>query len=468
MRTLCCAVIIVLSATGSAVGAAEYIESLSAPARAAIEKDFPDATLVKGKTKVKNGTRIYEMNWKDALSASSTFKVVLLENGIIQEESRHVVKTLLVPKIVRMAQVKWAPLAGEKVWMREHRNEQKRYSVELKTVVQGGKARTFKAEFAKDGALLKGDKIPKEVLVAQIEPVVVRKPVKEPEQSASETPKPKDNEGAELGSKTDDGATGAKVHPETLRKVRRLIRGTLKEDEEDRLKAWSGIKDMGNLAVPGLLELYRSKSTTSRMARSILTAFSESKDPRAGPALLEVLDGKEHQDPLLLRDAARAIEDSNFKGALPSLVRHASDEKQDEEVRLFCARAAAKLGAPEGLVQLAQVLKSADAGTRSRAVFAIGRYGAEPQVAILASALKDKDRDVREDAVEGLRRIGTRLKGGARESVYGPLVRALADTDYKVRNGAMDILRSMTKQKFEDPKEWREWWAKKSTSEKQP
>src|SRR5260221_13977748 len=92
----------------------------------------------------------------------------------------------------------------------------------------------------------------------------------------------------------------AEVDPDVLRKVRKLIRGTLAEDSAEREKAWNGLKNMGNLAVPGLLGLYRQKDTTVEMVRSILIALGDSKDPRAGPALVELLGNKE---PSIRRDA---------------------------------------------------------------------------------------------------------------------------------------------------------------------
>src|SRR5579862_1061163 len=81
----------------------------------------------------------------------------------------------------------------------------------------------------------------------------------------------------------------AESDPDVLRKVKKLIQGTLSSDEAEREKAWNQLRDMGNLAVPGLIGVFRQKSTTPAEVGSILIALGDSKDPRAGPALLELL-----------------------------------------------------------------------------------------------------------------------------------------------------------------------------------
>jgi HEAT repeat protein len=242
------------------------------------------------------------------------------------------------------------------------------------------------------------------------------------------------------------------VDPDVLRKVRKLINGTISADEKEHQAAWQGLKDMGNLAVPGLLALYRQKETTPEMIRSILIALGDSKDPRAGPALLEVLTSK---DAMVRRDAARAIGDSNYKDGVKPLEKVAADEKEEDEVRLFAAVGAAKIGSEPGLKILEALLQTKKPENRSRAVFALGRYGSKAQLPSIATALSDSDQSVREDAVEALRQMGKKEK-----QAWGLLVKATEDEDYKVRNNAMDALRELTPQKYEAAKEWQEWWPK--------
>jgi len=247
--------------------------------------------------------------------------------------------------------------------------------------------------------------------------------------------------------------------PDVLRKVGKLVKSTLHEDTAEREKGWKALKDMGNLAVPGLVGLFRQKTTTPEMTRSILIALEDSKDARAGPALLEIVTSP---DPGVRRDAARAIGDSNYKPAAPALEKLAGDPGEDEEVRLFAAAAGAKLGSEKCLAVLQELQKSPKAEIRSRATFALGKAGGKNQVAAVEKGLSDSDSSVREDAVEALRLIGG-------NEVWPALLKAIDDEDHRVRGAAMDALRQLTKQKIEnDPAAWREWWKKQQGGEKKP
>jgi HEAT repeat protein len=161
------------------------------------------------------------------------------------------------------------------------------------------------------------------------------------------------------------------------------------------------------------------------------------------------------KDNAVRRDAARAIGDSGYGAAIPALDQIASDAKESEEVRLFSATAAAKLGSAESLKILAELLKSAKPEIRSRAVFALGKYGGAGQAKQLEFALADSDRSVREDAVEALRLLG-------KDESLGPLIKAVSDDDHRIRKAAMDALREISKQHLEnDPEAWKLWWAKR-------
>lgn len=244
------------------------------------------------------------------------------------------------------------------------------------------------------------------------------------------------------------------IDPDVLRKVRKLIRGTTAEDVAEREKAWNDIRDMGNLITPGLIELCKSKELTLPMMQSILIALGDSKDERAGPALIELLKSS---DPMIRKNAARAIGDSGFEGGLSALEALASDAKQDEDVRLFAAVSGTKLGGEKSALALKELLKSTKPEIRSRAVFALGKFGGVKHLAAIAEALKDAELDVREDAVSALRLIKDK-------AVQAHLIFATKDENFRVRNAAMDALREATQQKFgNDPKEWQEWYAKQKS-----
>ncbi len=236
--------------------------------------------------------------------------------------------------------------------------------------------------------------------------------------------------------------------PEVLRKTRRLIQGTISEDEATREKSWAELKTMGNLAVPGLLALFRQPETTPAMSRSILIALGDAKDKRAGPVLLEALRAPKAS---VRRDAARALGDSGYTAAREPLEAMAADPTEDAEVRLFAAVAAAKMSSKKAIASLAAMLQDAQPEIRSRAVFALGKYGGLDQVETVAKALDDADQSVREDAVEALR-------GLALKPVWGPLVKATGDSNYKVRSAAMNALKDVTKRSFDTPQAWQQWW----------
>lgn len=238
------------------------------------------------------------------------------------------------------------------------------------------------------------------------------------------------------------------IDPDVLRKVKKLIKGTLSDEAADREKAWAEIKGMGNLVVPGLIGLYRQPETTPPMMGSILIALGDSKDPRSGPALAEMLMAK---DLSVRRDAARAMGDSGYRDGRKVLESLAVDTKEDDEVRLFAAVAAAKLESQAALEVLISLLKNKKAEIRSRAVFALGKYGGVKHALTIESVLVDADKSVREDAVEALRLLNKR-------EAWGGLVKATGDSDYKVRNAAMNALKEVTSKTFEKPDAWQHWW----------
>ncbi|HLX62762.1 MAG TPA: HEAT repeat domain-containing protein [Planctomycetota bacterium] len=247
------------------------------------------------------------------------------------------------------------------------------------------------------------------------------------------------------------GAQGEPIDPDVLRKVRKLIKGTLETDEKDREKAWTELRGMGNLVTPGLVELCKQKETTPAMMKSIMLALADSKDPRAGPALAGLLKSP---DAPVRREAARAMGDCNYKSGLEQLEAMALNEKEDEEARLTAAVAATKMKSEKAGGVLKALLKSPKAEVRSRAVYALGKFGGIAQVDAIESALSDADDSVREDAVEALRLLGEKR-------AWAGLIKALKDENYKIRGNAMEALRQLTNAKVDpDPIAWQEWWDK--------
>lgn len=412
---------------------------LPAAVRKAVMASFPGAEITDFKAKKKDGALRYELKLRDELNGEKPYKVLLSESGQPLKEDLHRIHENRLPQKVRLGRVSWAGIKAQAIWhVKREEKKGARYRVELTPTAAEFKGKRYKAEFDEDGALLKGDKAP-----APKEPVAAAVPKPAPTAPSPEKPK---------ASAGDTKPKQEEMDPDVLRKVKKLIRGTLKEDEEDRQKAWAEIRDMGNLAVPGLLAVFRLKSTTAPMVRSILIALEDSKDSRSGPALVEVLG---HKDAGIRAAAARAIGSSKYHSGIEALRKRYSDSDEDIWVRYYAACAAAKLGERKAVGCLKKLLDSPRADVRSRAAYALGKHGKTDELQALAGVLADKDRGVREEAVDALRRIGGQ---GAR----GPLVKATGDEDYKIRNAAMDALRGLTGKKFEKPAEWQAWWTKEN------
>jgi len=425
-------------------------DALPDAVKKALEANFPKAEVHKAKQKDKDGQQTYQLELTDELNQKNAYKVLLSADGTLLEEDDHAVGEAQASAAAKQARLEKF-LAGDALWHVKREYKQERlYKVEVaKTKPGESAAKTFKAELAESGALLKADELPewaKEAPKAVVEgPKVVETTPEKPKEKPPETTpvKPKEEEPQVVKPIGD-------VDPDVVNKVRKLIRLTLKEDEEAREKGWAGLREMGNLAVPGLVTLYKQGQTTPEMNRSIITALGDAKDPRAGPLLVEMLEDK---DLATRRNAARAIGDSKYKAGAAALKKLYSNAAEDEDVRLYAAVSGAILGSPEALEGLKLLVKSEREETRSRAVSALGRYGKASQIATLAEALSDKEATVRMEAVDGLKATGSR------EAIPPLVTKALKDEDYKIRGAAMDALKELSKAKVErDPAAWQKWF----------
>jgi HEAT repeat protein len=243
--------------------------------------------------------------------------------------------------------------------------------------------------------------------------------------------------------------------PDVLRKVRRLVEGTLDSNDETQKKAWTELKDMGNLATPALATLAQQKDVSAPALNTLLIALGDSKDPRSAGALLTLLHAEKNS---VRKLAARALGQSKSAAALKPLEELAADPSTDEDLRYVAAVASAKLKSEKAGEALRVLANSKSPAIRARAVFAMGKYCAklEPArtVAAVQGLLNDPEDNVREECVNALRLAGGRAAQGA-------LIKALDDDNFRIRGAAMDALRELTLQKFgNDTKAWKDWWAK--------
>lgn len=434
----------------AAAAAEDGPEKLTDAARAAFQKSFPGAKIQKLKEKSKDGATRYELKLTDERNGDKAYKAELGADGtILREEDHLVAETQVPPKVIAEAK-SWCTLAASAWRVRRDEGKPAEYEVDVQVPKEGT---AFKAAISEDGKLLKGDKVPDAYVPKSSKLTEEGTPEAAPK-TAEATPKatgPKAYPFINRDAK-DDG----EIDPDVLRKVTKLVNGTLSEDEKVREKAWAEINDMGNLAVPGLLAVFKQEATTSQMVSQILIALEDSKDPRAGPALVEILADK---SPINRGNAARAIGDTGFKKGLPALEKVYEDGNEAEGVRLFAASSAAKLGSTKGLHVIGKLAESKEPEVRKRAVYFLGKYGGPGDVPAVAKLLADADTGVREDAVEALRLIA---KQKADDAVLGALIEAVGNDHYKARTAAMAALREVTDQKLpNEPQAWQDWWAAK-------
>lgn len=408
-------------------------------AKKGFEAACPEATIRESKAKSRDGGAVYEVKATDRLNQGEAFKVVVHADGTILEEEQRRFAPAQVPEAVQAAFRTWAgDAAGTGAW--EVKREGGKGRVFEVRKRYNGSDKKYEARFGEDGGWLGGDEFPGGGSPA----------VTQPAAQAGEAAQP----GAAKAEPVAPAAAPAveePADPDMVRKVKRLIRATLEEEKEARDAAWKELREMGNLIVPGLVALFRAEGTTDDEVRSILIALGDSKDPRSGPALVEVL---EHKNPKIRRDAARALGNSKYKAAVPALAKHFDAAGEDEDVRLYAAIAAAQLGSDTGYGALKALMSSQQEAVRTRAVFALGQHGGKARAADVALALKDASPMVRKDAADILRRMKA-------ETVTGALVEACGDEDYKVRAEIVKALKELTGQSHDTPEDWKKWWSEK-------
>lgn len=416
---------------------AEEGGALPQPVVSAWTRAFPGTVILRSKIKTTDYESVVEMRLMDKQEPKG-FDVAFDATGALLEEQKHVLAESETLKVLRFfalfgtndekAQVSWT---AEK-----SKGEPRRFTLRidecsvpgrLEVIVQpDGKLNVTQDQRLKEGGAQKPGKLEGRfhLTEGQNSLPVALVPVR---------PKPTQTAG---GTGKEGPVVEEVVSDDVMRKIRRLIRATLSEDGEERDEGWKQLRNMGNLAVPGLAAVARHKDTTPEMLNSLMIALGDSKDPRAGPALAGLLKSK---NPLVLQGAARAIADSGYKDALPGLEGLASDPTQEEEVRLFAAIAAAKFQSAVGFDALKFMATSDRPATRTRSVFALGKYGGKPYVSTLAAALDDSEAVVRADAIEALRHAGG-------DEAKVALARAMCDPDHRVRAAALAALRGLTDQ----------------------
>ncbi len=279
------------------------------------------------------------------------------------------------------------------------------------------------------------------------------KPKTKPDAKSGDTPKKGPTSKKPPKADPPEKVTASK---ESVVKVKRLLRRWASTVDVEREEAWQGLKDMGDLATPALIEVVKAGKPEQR--RLAIVAIGLLRDKLGAVALRGALSDKSANTRW---KAARALGEIGDEGAKESLAKAVKDDK-DPEVRYYAAYALASLGGKEAFEFFKVLLKSEKPVDRSRAVRALGKYGEGKYVSELIAAMQDKDARVRRATVIQLDR--SRHK----DAVPG-LIAALADKDYRVRKRARSALERLTKKDFGANKpKWEEWWKKDGKAFKVP
>ena len=211
-----------------------------------------------------------------------------------------------------------------------------------------------------------------------------------------------------------------------------LLRSFLADpDEVLRREFLEIIRRLGPLAVPLLVELLASEEAFLRLqAVGILIDLA----PETESAQLALIRALQDADPLVARDAARALGALGGKAApaVPDLVQALAS--RDDHLRIYAAEALASIGpaAAAATPALANALTEPVAGVRWAAGEALAAIGpsAAPAVPQLIAALKDEFLFVRICAAGALGQIGPPAAAAVdplRTAATDPAMRAEAE-----------------------------------------
>lgn len=235
--------------------------------------------------------------------------------------------------------------------------------------------------------------------------------------------------------------------PAELKRLGRLLKDMAAPDPKTAYAAWKRLREMGNLATPGLLHFLADGERAER--RQAAEALGDIKDAVAVSGLIQALSDPE---PEVREFAARSLGAIAEGRAAVPLRRALADS--DSEVRAKAAWALVELGERSVLeAYYARQRNSPSAYRRGRAAQAYGRAGRGPDAKKLAALLEDESRDVRRHFIDAL---------GALASVEAVdlLIEALDDDFRKNRAAALRWLHKLTRERAIgfDRAKWDLWW----------
>lgn len=214
---------------------------------------------------------------------------------------------------------------------------------------------------------------------------------------------------------------------------------------------WEEVVQLGAVAVEPLVAVLQNGDSTTRA--SAAEVLGKIKDPRAFEPLVASLHDWDKQ---VRQVAALALGEMGDARAVEPLVAVLQDE--DAKMRQAAVQALGRLGDGRAIEPLLLALQEQDEGVRKQANRAISAIKDQRAIGPLVAALEHEDKEVRlvaaralshldwqaEDALQRTRYLLARQQwdqlGNQSESQTEPLVAALQDQDWQVRQGAAQTL----------------------------
>jgi HEAT repeat protein len=207
-------------------------------------------------------------------------------------------------------------------------------------------------------------------------------------------------------------------------------------EEQDFQVRLSAAEALGNLkseqAIPALLKALEHQ-THFEVRGKAAEALGKLKSKQAIPALLKALEA---QDPMVVWEAARTLEDLNSEEAalaMSKALEYDTSYRRNSYVRGKAAEALGNLNSEEAIPTLLKALEDKHDVVRGKAAEALGNLNSEEAIPALLKALEDKHDVVRRAASEALGNLRS-------EQVIPILLKALEHQNYEVRRGGIRAL----------------------------
>ena len=193
--------------------------------------------------------------------------------------------------------------------------------------------------------------------------------------------------------------------------------------------------------------LKRLQSDDESIRKKIIDELGESGLESAAQPLVRLLGHESGAAWESLKNALVKIGKPAAKPVIKEL------ENNEWNVRYHAAEMLGYLGSKHAVEPLIKTLNDQHHDVRDRAVVALGKIGDKRAAEPLIDMIKDSDFNVRLHVDVALCSIGN--------AAIKPLIEALKDKHYHIRDGALSLLKKMTKQDFGwNYKEWKKWHEK--------